>query len=69
MSGCGIPEARDTWRLFVSTIFHTIYVVRIRRLKDLSLTQAVHTTRARNLFQRSVRRFRESKPHQYMRGY
>ena len=54
------PAARELWRFVVSTILHAIWVERLRRMEDPSLSQDVHPARSRTIFRRSVRSFRGS---------
>ena len=54
------PAARELWRFVVSTTLHAIWVERPHRIEDPSLSQDVHTARAKTIFRRSVRRFRGS---------
>ena len=54
------PAARELWRFVVSTTLHAIWVQRLRRIEDPSLSQDVHTARAKTIFRQSVRRFRGS---------
>ena len=54
------PGARELWRFVVSTTLHAIWVERLRRMDDSSLSQEVHTASAKTVFRRSVRRFRGS---------
>ena len=54
------PAARELWRFVVSTTLHAIWVERLRRMEDSSLSQEVHTASAKTIFRRSVRRFRGS---------
>ena len=54
------PAARELWRFVVSTTLHAIWVERLRRMEDSSLSQEVHTASAKTSFRRSVRRFRRS---------
>ena len=54
------PKAREPWHFNVYTTLHAIWVERVCRMDDSPLSQEVHTAGARNLFRRSVRKFRES---------
>ena len=54
------PADRELWRFVVSTTLHAIWVERPHRIEDPSLSQDVHTARAKTIFRRSVRRFRGS---------
>ena len=57
------PAARELWSFVVSTTLHAIWVERLRRMDDSSLSQEVHTASAKTVFRRSVRRFRGSTYH------
>ena len=54
------PAARELWRFVVSTTLQDIWLERLRRMEDSSLSQEVHTASAKTIFRRSVRRFRGS---------
>ena len=51
------PAARDLWRFVVSTTYRAICVERLRLMEYPSLSQDVHTARAKTIIRRSVRRF------------
>ena len=43
------PAARELWCFVVSTTLHVIWVERLRRMEDPSLSQDVHTARAKTI--------------------
>ena len=51
------PAAQELWRFVVSTTYRAIWVERLRRMEYPSLSQDVHTARAKTIIRRSARRF------------
>ena len=54
------PVSRELWPFAMSTTLHSIWVERLRRMDESSLTQEVRTPRARTIFLQVVMRFRGS---------
>ena len=54
------PATRGLWRFLVSTTLHSIWIERLCRLKDSSLSGDVHSAIAKTQFRRAVTRFRNS---------
>ena len=51
---------RELWRFVVLTTLHAIWLERIRRMDDPSLTEETHIARAKTQFRRAITRFRGS---------
>ena len=54
------PDVRELWRFAVSTTLHAIWLERLRRMDDPSLTEETHMARAKTQFRREITRFRGS---------
>ena len=52
------PAVRELWRFAVSTTLHDIWLERLRRINDPSLTEETHIARAKTQFRRAIIRFR-----------
>ena len=46
--------ARELWRFVVSTTLQAIWIERLRRMEDSSLSQEVHTASAKIFFRQAV---------------
>ena len=48
------PAAREVWRFVVSTTLHAIWVERLHRMEDSSLSQEVHTASTTDMGRRAT---------------